>query len=102
VLKARDCPSAGLIAAIFIVIVVGKGSLFLEDPGDENTNDKESDVMNCHQDDLPKRQPVYVNLHGVMSRDDGNIADIYSSYPLSLLLTSWQRARRFKRTLTAR
>ena len=43
-LKARDCPSAGLIAAIFSVSVVRKWSLFFEDPDNENTNDKESDV----------------------------------------------------------
>ena len=79
-----------LIAGIFTVSVVGKESLFLEDTDNESTNDKESDVMNCHQDDLPKRRSVYVNLHGVMSRDDGNIADIYS-----LLLASWLRQAGF-------
>ena len=47
--------------------------------------------MNCHEDDLPKRRSVYVNLHGVMSRDDGNTADLFTSYPLSLLLASWLR-----------
>lgn len=90
-LNSRDCPSARLIAGIVTVSVVGKGSLFLGDTDIENTNDKETDVMNCHQVDLPKRRYVYVNLHGVMFRDDGNIADLYSSYSLSLLLASWLR-----------
>jgi hypothetical protein len=88
VLKVRECPSAELIAAIFTVSVVRKGTLFLEDPDNKNTNERESDVMSCHQNDLLKRRFIYVNLRGVVSRDDGNIADLYSPYPLSLFLTT--------------